>query len=355
MADERTRIATFLVNGGTPTTLAEVAVLGDAAANPTTLHVGAFLMGFDGTSWDRVYVVADGDAVAAGTKGFLSVGTDGTNYQVISTNSSGHLNIADGGNTITVDGTVTAELSAADNAVLDAIALLLVDVETNTDFGAVVGGGVEATALRVTIASDSTGVVSVDDNGGALTVDNGGTFVVQIDGAALTSLQLIDDVVYTDGTGTASKGVAVMGEDGTNPQILKTDADGHLQVDVLSGAAEATPTNPTINSASSSGTAAGASANLDSAEITEAEKLQQVDITSSVPWKAVIQKVENTSATAITTLFGRAGEVVTWRPPHRNYVTHAGSSAGTDVFRVVWTNNDASEAADGYATFYYST
>lgn len=36
------------------------------------------------------------------------------------------------------------------------------------------GGGTEATALRVTLASDSTGLVSVDDNGGSLTVD--GTF-----------------------------------------------------------------------------------------------------------------------------------------------------------------------------------
>jgi hypothetical protein len=33
------------------------------------------------------------------------------------------------------------------------------------------GGGVEAAALRVTIASDSTGLLSVDDNGGSLTVD----------------------------------------------------------------------------------------------------------------------------------------------------------------------------------------
>lgn len=36
-----------------------------------------------------------------------------------------------------------------------------------------VGGGVEAGVLRVTIASDSTGVLSVDDNGGSLTVDVG--------------------------------------------------------------------------------------------------------------------------------------------------------------------------------------
>lgn len=44
-------------------------------------------------------------------------------------------------------------------------------IETNTDFGTVTGGGTETGALRVTIANNSTGVVSVDDNGGALTVD----------------------------------------------------------------------------------------------------------------------------------------------------------------------------------------
>lgn len=49
----------------------------------------------------------------------------------------------------------------------------------------VVGGGAEATALRVTIASDSTGVLSVDDNGSSLTVDGtvaatqSGTWTVQ--------------------------------------------------------------------------------------------------------------------------------------------------------------------------------
>jgi hypothetical protein len=72
------------------------------------------------------------------------------------------------------------------------------DVTLNNGFAAVIGGGGEASALRVTIASDSTGVVSVDDNGGALTVDNAGTFAVQVDGAALTALQLIDDPVFSD-------------------------------------------------------------------------------------------------------------------------------------------------------------
>lgn len=43
------------------------------------------------------------------------------------------------------------------------------DSYTFTDVQA--GGGTEAGALRVTVASDSTGVLSVDDNGGSLTVD----------------------------------------------------------------------------------------------------------------------------------------------------------------------------------------
>lgn len=70
----------------------------------------------------------------------------------------------------------------------------------------VVGGGTEATALRVTVATDSTGVLSVDDNGasltvdgtvsvsGTVTVDNGGTFAVQ-DSQALT-----DNGAFVDGT-----------------------------------------------------------------------------------------------------------------------------------------------------------
>lgn len=44
----------------------------------------------------------------------------------------------------------------------------------------------------------SGAAVPVTDNAGSLTVDNAGTFAVQVDGAALTSLQLIDDAVKTD-------------------------------------------------------------------------------------------------------------------------------------------------------------
>jgi hypothetical protein len=104
-------------------------------------------------------------------------------------------------------------------------------------------------------------VLPVSDNGGSLTVD--GTVAVSgtvtVDGSAVTqpvsaaslplpsgastlaeqqsqttALQLLDDAVYTDGTGTPSKAIGIAGTDGTNPQIVKTDAAGELQVDVLS-------------------------------------------------------------------------------------------------------------------------
>lgn len=80
-----------------------------------------------------------------------------------------------------------------------------------------VDNGVAANAMRVTIASDSTGTVAVTNTGTfavQAAATNAGTFVVQEDGAALTALQLIDDVVATDDTTThatgTTKGVSIM-------------------------------------------------------------------------------------------------------------------------------------------------
>jgi hypothetical protein len=94
-----------------------------------------------------------------------------------------------------VSGTVTANLGATDNAVLDVI-------ETNTDFGTVVSGGTETGALRVTIANNSTGLLSVDDNGGSLTVDG----TVAVSGTVTVDLGANNDVTVTSGTITANLG-----------------------------------------------------------------------------------------------------------------------------------------------------
>jgi hypothetical protein len=108
----------------------------------------------------------------------------------------------------------------------------LVDGTLDSTTAIKAGGGAEAGALLVTLANDSTGLVSVDDNAGSLTVDapvatpvfvrlsdgaaaittlpvslasvpshavtNAGTFATQVDGSALTALQLIDDPVFVD-------------------------------------------------------------------------------------------------------------------------------------------------------------
>ena len=120
------------------------ATAADNFSNPSTTNVMSMGMVYDGSAWDRML-------------------GDSTNGALVNLGSN---------NDVTVTGTVTANLSATDNAVLDAI-------DSNTDYGATTGGGAESGALRVTLANDSTGVISVDDGGGALTVDNGGTFAVQ--------------------------------------------------------------------------------------------------------------------------------------------------------------------------------
>lgn len=77
----------------------------------------------------------------------------------------------------------------------------------------VTGGGVEASALRVTIASDSTGVLSVDDNGGSLTVDGTvavtGVSTLAEQQTQTASLQLLDDTVFAEDVAhnTADKGI----------------------------------------------------------------------------------------------------------------------------------------------------
>lgn len=128
--------------------------------------------------------------------------------------------------TLASDDPAVASLGSLDNAV-DGNYLNVNMNLAGTD--APTGAGTESGVLRVTIANDSTGLISVDDNGGALTVDgsvtatlaaettkvigtvniaaaqtiavtNAGTFVTQVNGDALTALQLIDNLaVAVDG------------------------------------------------------------------------------------------------------------------------------------------------------------
>ena len=95
--------------------------------------------------------------------------------------ADGALHISDGGNTITVDGTVTANLGTTDNAVLDAVAasLSVLDDWDDSNYANVnmnlagsdaqAGEGtISATTQRVTIATDDDGVAHLATIAGAV-------------------------------------------------------------------------------------------------------------------------------------------------------------------------------------------
>jgi hypothetical protein len=93
----------------------------------------------------------------------------------------------------------------------------------------VTGTGGESTALRVTIASDSTGLVSVDDNAGSLTVDAPvatPVFVRLSDGAsAITTLPV--SLASAPSTAVTNAGVFAVQENATAASTLNsTSSDG---------------------------------------------------------------------------------------------------------------------------------
>lgn len=216
------------------------------AGTGTTVHADEYTHSTLGSGKTQLVKLVDGTldsstAIAAGggvEAGALRV--------TLASDSTGVVSVDDNGGALTVDGTV-----AVTNADIGTIAGAVAGTEMQVDIVGALPAGTNAigtlaansgvdigdvTINNATIAVTQSGTwdeVGINDSGNSITVDNGGTFVVQENGAALTSLQLIDDTVYTDGTGTPSKAIGVAGTDGTNPQILKTDTSGELQVDVL--------------------------------------------------------------------------------------------------------------------------
>lgn len=205
----------------------------------------------------------------------LVTGTDIGDVTINNGAGAAAVNIQDGGNAITVDGTVAVTgtfwqatqpvslasvpphevTNAGTFAVQADTELTTADLDTGvgTDTRAVVGlvgtasgggqliPGSSTDGLLVNLGANNdvtitSGTITTITN--AVTVNshavtNAGTFAVQVDGAALTALQLIDDAVAADGT-AYGKGVLMQGDDGTDRRAILVGTDGHLQVDVLS-------------------------------------------------------------------------------------------------------------------------
>lgn len=107
------------------------------------------------------------------------------------------------------------------------------------DIASPLGGGTEAAAVRVTIANDSTGLVSVDDNAGSLTVDAPvGTPVATrlSDGVAFIDPRDVSDRaarLVGQVEGRAAHGVAVAG----NPGLIAGRANANEPTAVADGQA----------------------------------------------------------------------------------------------------------------------
>lgn len=182
---------------------------------------------------DSAVVITEGtgtsiDTRTEGTNGnhrqVIIIGDPSTNAGVAPVDATAGLKV-DLGADNDITGTVTANLSATDNAVLDAI-------EADTT---IIAGAVSGTEMQVDVLTMPTVTVTATN----LDVQSGGADLATSTqaGAIQTAVELIDDTVATDGSATPTKGILIAGQDGTNAQTIKTDTNGELQIDVLSIAA----------------------------------------------------------------------------------------------------------------------
>lgn len=213
------------------------------------------------------------DGAAAGTAGIHVLGTDGTNAQIFSTNATGHVNIADGGNSITIDDgggsitvdgsmTITGVLAAAtlaDNTVNPSVGGLAAfnlvydgstwDLQRGNSAGgtfvqgpaahdAVVAGspllmgGYASATAPVAVSADGDAVNAwYDLNGRAVIGDGGGSITVDGTVAISGSVAVTGTFgIATAGSAHITTGPQMMVSDGTNAVRLKGTTAGSAYV-----------------------------------------------------------------------------------------------------------------------------
>lgn len=184
-----------------------------SAATPLPVNIVA------GSSSGVQYTEGDTDASITGTAALMEVAAD-TLQPIQGTVADGLLVNLGANNDVTVTGAALTSLQLID----DTVVTLGTDTYTEaTSKGQTIGAvrrDADTTLVNTTnewgpLQMDANGRLKVEAfSGETLPVSNGGTFVTQENGSALTALQLIDDIVYTDDTSThatgTSKGALIM-------------------------------------------------------------------------------------------------------------------------------------------------
>lgn len=126
-------------------------------------------------------------------------------------------------------------------------------------------------------AADSAEFIKITDGTDTALITASGSQNTLDDNSAdiKTSVELIDDTVYTNGVGTPNKGVLVLGTDGTNPQALLTDSDGKLQIAVVVDSVE-------LKDETSDDRASVEPANTTRTTATHVLAIQEIDATGKV-------------------------------------------------------------------------
>lgn len=221
------------------------ATLVNASSDGLHVSVRAIIAGTTATALGK----AEDDAHSSGDTGVavlavrrdsaaVGSGTDG-DYSTLNVNASGQLWTA-----AVQSGTWTVTGAGGTFPVTDSGGSLTIDNAALS----VTGGGVEASALRVTLASDSTGVLSVDDNGASLTVD--GTVAATQSGTwnvgTVTTVTNAVTVVGSAAEDAAASGnpVLIGGRYDSSARTLETgdvgaialNASGQVLVEIAAGA-----------------------------------------------------------------------------------------------------------------------
>lgn len=283
--------------------LPAASALSDAFANPTTPVVGAAMMVWNGTTWDRV------------KESVTALDTTGTGVP-----TAGILGQLDDAATTTVTENQFAHVRISSRR-----ALLVEGVASGTNINV----NLAASAATVTVDSELPAAAALADATANPTVPGVGAFL--------------------------------LGYNGSTWDRVRTANTGRLQVDVVTGGSADTPTNPIVKTTTISALAAGSTSTTELRTVDlggTTKKLTKIQVWGSVAFKADLQTVANAVGTSVSVGGGQAMTTYQHEPPGtrtgRNYysVAHP-ANAGFDGWQILVTNLDASEAADFYAVFYY--
>ena len=194
----------------------------DAAA-PAAPVGTASLMERDDALSALTEVEGDWTNMRSNANGALWVKHDGT----VTVDGSGVTQPVSG--TVSVTGVATAANQTTMIGHVDGIEGLLTTIDADTGTLAVTGGGTETGALRVTVANNSTGVLSVDDNGSTLSVDDGGASLT-VDNGGTFAVQAAQSGTWTVQPGNTANTTAWK-VDASSVAVPVTDNSGSLTVD----------------------------------------------------------------------------------------------------------------------------